>query len=203
VLTAQENEREDIGKELHDNLNQILAVAKMYLQMAKTQENNREMYIDKSCGFIVNVIEEIRRITKKLVIPEIHIIGLFDNIKNLLDDLIVIHPIKICFLEEGIKEEDLNKKLQRTIFRIVQEQLNNILKHAKATHATINLSRQENQVILLISDNGEGCNILQEKNGVGIINIRSRAELYQGRVTIVSKPGEGYELKVTLPLVAA
>jgi two-component system, NarL family, sensor histidine kinase UhpB len=203
VLTAQENEREDIGKELHDNLNQILAVAKMYLQMAKAQENNREMYIDKSCGFIVKVIEEIRRITKKLVIPEIHIIGLFDNIKNLLDDLIMIHPIKISFREDGVNEAELNKKLQRTIFRIVQEQLNNILKHAKATHAFINLSRQENQLILLISDNGEGCNVLQEKSGVGIINIKSRAELYNGKVTIVSKPGEGYELKVILPLVAA
>jgi len=62
VLTALENERGEIGKELHDNLNQILALAKLYIQMAQTYENNREMHLQKACGFIVDVIEEIRRI---------------------------------------------------------------------------------------------------------------------------------------------
>jgi PAS domain S-box-containing protein len=200
VLTAQENERTDIGQELHDNLNQTLAVAKLYIQMAKSHEKNREMYLDKSCEFIVDVIEEIRRIAKNLVIPEIRITGLSDNIKNLLGDLIRVHPIQIEFYKNGIDEKNLDEKLQRAIFRIVQEQLNNILKHARATHATINLTSQEDKLILLIVDNGQGCDINKEKNGVGIINIRARAELYDGRVTIVSKPGEGFELKVELPL---
>ncbi|MEI9912058.1 MAG: response regulator [Bacteroidota bacterium] len=203
VLTTQENERENIGKELHDNLNQILAVAKLYLQMAKSHIEQREMYIDKSCGFIVNVIEEIRKISKRLIIPDIHVIGLCDNIKHLVEDLVVIHPIKIQFSSNDIKGDELNKKLQLTIFRIVQEQINNILRHAKATRATINLKRQEDQIILLISDNGEGCDILKEKNGVGIMNIKSRTEVYQGKVTILSKPGEEYKLKVVLPLNAA
>jgi PAS domain S-box-containing protein len=200
VLTAQENERTYIGQELHDNLNQTLAIAKLYIQMARSHEENREMYLDKSCEFIVEVIEEIRRIAKNLVIPEVHISGLSDNIKNLLADLARIHPIKIEFYKNGINEKDLDEKLQLTIFRIVQEQLNNILKHSKGTHATINLTSQEDKLILLIVDNGEGCDILKEKKGVGIINIRARAELYDGSVTIVSKPGEGYELKVELPL---
>jgi PAS domain S-box-containing protein len=200
VLTAQENERAYIGKEMHDNLNQTLAVAKMYIQVAKKDEENREIYLDKSSECIMNVIEEIRRIAKNLVLPGMQIIGLSDNIKNLLHDLTMIHPIKIKFHNEGIEEEDLNEKLQLTIFRIVQEQLNNILKHAKASNATINLSRQENQVVLLISDNGEGCDMSKVKKGVGVINIKSRAELYDGNVTIKSKPGEGYELKVVLPL---
>jgi PAS domain S-box-containing protein len=199
VLTAQERERADIGKELHDNLNQTLAVAKMYIQMARTHEENNEMYFDKSSECIVNVIEEIRRIAKNLVIPGVHIIGLSDNINNLLHDLNMIDPIKIEFHPDGI-DEHLNEKLQLTIFRIVQEQLNNILKHANATNATINLSRQEEYIVLVISDDGKGCDTSKEKKGVGVINIKSRAELYDGRVTIASKPGEGYELKVVLPL---
>jgi signal transduction histidine kinase len=190
VLMAHENERADIGRELHDNLNQILAVAKLYIQMAKTYEDKREMYLEKSAGFIENVIVEIRRISKTLVIPDTNITSLFDNIKNLLHDLIKIHAIKIDFHKDGIEEKDLDEKLQLTIFRIVQEQVNNILKHAEATHAIIYLSRHEDQIVLLISDNGKGC----------IINIKSRAELYGGNVTIVSKPGKGYELKVVLPL---
>ena len=200
VLTAQETERTTIGRELHDNLGQVLAVAKLYMQMAKRIENKSAIYLDKSSGLIVKVMEEIRQISKALVIPDINIIGLLDNIKNLIHDLNIAHPIKIEFQNDGINEKDLDEKLQVTIFRIIQEQSNNILKHAKATRAIINLSRLENKVILLISDNGEGCDISKEKNGVGIINIKSRADLYNGSVTIVSKAGEGYALKVVLPL---
>jgi PAS domain S-box-containing protein len=199
VLAAQENERSEIGKELHDNLNQVLGAAKLYIEMAKTDEENREMCLDKSSSFIMEVIEDIRRISKTLSTPGM-VMGLFDSIKILLDDLKMIHAIKIEFHAACIIEEDLDERLQLTIFRIVQEQLNNILKHAKATHATINLIKQENEIVLRISDNGQGCNILEEEKGIGNRNIRSRAESYHGSVTIVSKPGEGYELKVVLPL---
>jgi PAS domain S-box-containing protein len=199
IQAAQENERSEIGKELHDNLNQILGAAKLYIEMAKTDEENREMCLEKSSGFIVDVIEEIRRISKTLSTPGMNM-GLFDSIKILLGDLNLLHTIKIEFRRGGIDEEDLDERLQLTIFRIVQEQLNNVLKHAKATHATINLSRKGNKILLVISDDGEGSNILEAEKGVGIINIKSRVEFYHGSVTIVSKPGEGYELKVVLPL---
>ena len=198
VLTAQENERSEIGKELHDNLNQILGAAKLYIEMARTGKHNTEMCLTKSSGYIMNVIEEIRKISKTLATPDM-VLGLIDSIKILIGDLIIIHPIKIELQEVDLGEEGLDERLQLTIFRIVQEQLNNILKHSKATQATINLARQQNNIILLISDNGEGCNILEKgKNGVGNINIKSRADLYHGKVTIVSKPGEGYKLKVVL-----
>lgn len=200
VLTAQENERTAIGKELHDNLNQILGAAKLYIELAKTDEENREMCLEKSSGYIVKVIEEIRKISKTLATPGIHMLGLFESIKVLLDDLLLIHPVKIEFYEHGIQEKDLNEKMKFDIFRIVQEQMNNILKHAKATRASIYLTRKESEIILVISDNGEGVDISKDTKGVGIINIKSRAELYHGTVSILSKPGEGYELKVVLPL---
>ncbi len=199
MLTAQENERSDIGKELHDNLNQILAVAKMYIQMAKTKVKDRDLYLDKSYGFIVDVIDEIRKISKHLVIPGVHIFSLTDNIKNLIDDLKTVDPIQIDFHESGINEEMLNQKLQMSIFRIVQEQVNNILKHAKASYATIDLCRDGNELMLLISDDGDGCNVVAEKKGVGLINIKSRAELYGGKVSVISQPNEGYLLKVVIP----
>lgn len=199
VLTALENERGEIGKELHDNLNQILALAKLYIQMAQTYENNREIHLGKASGFIVDVIEEIRRISKTLVKPGMHGIGLFDSIRNLLQDVIMIHPVMIEFQENNIEEKDLNEKLQLTIFRIVQEQVTNILKHADATYATINLSKQKNAITLVISDDGKGCDILKIKNGVGIINIKSRVELYRGTVSIESKPGEGFKLNIIFP----
>jgi PAS domain S-box-containing protein len=203
ILTTQEKERAAIGIELQDNLCQILAAAKMYMQMAKNNHNKRAIYLKKSGEFVQDVIAEIRKISKKLVIPGTNIIGLCDNIKNLIHDLVLVNPIKIEFQATDICEEILDEKLQLTIFRIVQEQVNNILKHANATHATVRLSRQGNEIILLISDNGKGCDIEKEKKAVEIINIRSRAELHYGRIAIASKPEEGFELKVVLPLIAA
>jgi PAS domain S-box-containing protein len=200
VLTAQENERAEIGKELHDDLNQILGATKLYIEMAKTDEVNREMCLEKSSEYITKVIEEIRRISKTMTIPGTQAMGLFDCIKILLDDLTIIHPIKIRFHGNGINEDELNQKLQLNIFRIVQEQVNNILKHSKATDATIDLRRKGNEIILLISDNGMGCDIAEKIKGVGIRNILSRAEICGGRMTILSNPGEGFELKVILQL---
>jgi PAS domain S-box-containing protein len=197
VLSAQEAERSNIGKEMHDNLNQILGAAKLYIEMARSDEESRELCLEKSSGYIVHVIEEIRRISKSLATPGM-VMGLIESIGILTDDLNIIHAVKIEFHEDGIDEEDLNDKLQLDIFRIVQEQLNNVVKHAEATQAIIHLTRQADEVVVRISDNGQGCDLSKVQKGVGIINITSRAELYHGRVKVTSKPGKGYELKVVL-----
>lgn len=202
VLTAQENERAEIGKELHDNLNQILAVAKMYLQMARRDDKNSKAYLEKTSDFIVDVIKEIRRISKHLIVPKSDIIGLFDNIKNLLFDLHEINPIKIKFTEAGIQEDEIDEKMQLTIYRIIQEQVNNILKHSEATAASIKLGKEKKDIVLTIADNGKGDANSNEKRGVGIINIKSRVALCNGTVTVATAPGKGYELKVLMPLLA-
>ncbi|HMJ46014.1 MAG TPA: PAS domain-containing protein [Ferruginibacter sp.] len=198
VLTAQENERAEIGRELHDNLNQILAAAKWYIHLAKSGGREREQYLDKSCDFIVNVIEEIRKISRRMAIPD-KFVGLTESIANLMEDLKTF-PVKFELKLDGIVENVLDEKIKIDIFRIIQEQVNNILKHSGATHAIINLIMNSNEVLLLISDNGNGCNILNEMKGVGIINIQSRAALYGGRVSIETNEGNGFELKVVLPL---
>ncbi|MEO5563957.1 MAG: response regulator [Chitinophagaceae bacterium] len=200
VLTAQETERANIGNELNENLNQLLATAKMYVQLSGKKEAKRQIYLDMSGNLIQEVMVAIKKISKTLIIPEIHIISLVDNIKNLIHDLSLLHPLLIEFHKNGIPDASLDEKLQLTIYRIVQEQINNILIHSNATKAEINLHRQDNEIMLIISDNGDGCDVLKEKNGVGIINIRTRAELYDGRVDIISAPGKGYELRIGLHL---
>ena len=199
VLTAQENERADIGKELHDNLNQILVASKMYIEMARKHEGNRDLYLRKSSGYIVTVIEEIRKIAKTLSTPGIFI-GLVDSIKNLINDITGVHPIKIELETNGFEDHELDIKVQLDVYRIVQEQMNNILKHAKANRAKIQIMKNENEIALFITDNGVGWDHSGEKSGMGITNIKSRAELYSGRVTIITEPGKGYELEVALPL---
>ncbi len=202
VLEAQENERIEIGKELHDNVNQVLAATKMFIEMAKKNPEKRVLYLDKSSDMISTLIEGIRAITKRFILPSIEFIGLFDNIQYLVDDLLLVHPLIIDFKKTNIKDSELNEKLQTNIYRIVQEQINNILKHSKATHAHIVLSKKLKVLTLIISDNGVGCNCnpLKTPNGVGIINIKNRVELCNGNIEIVSNPGKGYSLKVRIPL---
>jgi PAS domain S-box-containing protein len=202
VLNAQEKERANIGKELHDNLNQILGAAKLYLELARTDKEDRDMLLQKSASHIVTVIEEIRNISKKLAAPRLNVMGLAESIKILVEDVMRINPIYIQFRQELTHLEELNETLQLNIFRIVQEQLNNILKHASATKAEIHLAKKNNAVELVISDNGRGCDITATNKGVGILNIMSRADTYHGTVSILSFPEEGYLLKVALPIPA-
>ncbi len=197
VLTAQENERAIIGKELHDNLNQILAVSKMYIEMGKKNQEKRELYLETSVNYIMDVMDEIRRISKLLEAPNL-VIGLISSIKNLIADINNTSPIKIEFMYEDINEDELNKKLQINIFRIIQEQFTNILKHANPSRVIVHLSNQANKVTLFISDNGNGSDTSAANQGVGIRNIISRAELYNGTARVISKPGKGYQLNVVM-----
>jgi signal transduction histidine kinase len=174
----------------------------LYIELAKTDEEDRNMLLQKSVGYIVTVIEEIRDISKHLAIPRLNVMGLAESIKILVEDVMRINPVHIQFRERGIDPAELNEALQLDIFRIVQEQLNNILKHAKASQAEIQLTKTNDTVELVISDNGEGCDITTNKKGVGIMNIMSRADLYQGTVSIMSHPGEGFVLKVGFPVKA-
>jgi signal transduction histidine kinase len=200
VLMAQEEERADIGRELHDNINQILGAAKMYIELAKTDEELLQTCLDKSSEYIVNVISEIRMISKRLAIPTLQVMGLTDSIKILLDDMKIIFPTKFEFNSDFIDKNDISEKLQQHIFRVVQEQVTNIIKHADASHATISLKKDLTEITLIISDNGKGDDLTQPKKGVGIINITGRVELCDGTLTIKSKPGEGYGLKAVFPL---
>jgi two-component system sensor histidine kinase UhpB len=200
VMAAQEKERAFIGWELRDNISEVLATSKIYIKLASTNVSNRKLYLSKSCMMVQNAIDEVRKISKPLAVPSANLIGLYGRIRSLLHDMREINSITIDFQANDVEEDSLDEKLQLTLFRIVQEQVDNILKHSRAPMATIDLTRERDQIILLISDNGAGCNISKRTEGVGIINIRSRAEAYRGNLSILTKPGKGFELKVTLPI---
>jgi len=172
-------------------------VAKLYVDMARVHEENRDMYLEQSSGFIVNVIGEIRRISKTLESPN-EVVDLKHSIKNLFDDLMLLCPINFELNTNSIIEEELNEILKLNIFRIIQEQMNNILAHAEATYTYVNIDCDQHEITILIADDGKGCDTEKTKDGVGIKNIKSRAELYNGKVTIKSQHGKGYQLKVVM-----
>jgi two-component system sensor histidine kinase UhpB len=201
VILAQEKERTEIGKELHDNVNQILGASNLYINSAMTDEELRQELLERSTELVSNAINEIRKISKSLITPGLREIGLVESIEDIIDDLRVAGDKLAIDLDlQNISEDQIEDRRKLTVFRIVQEQLNNIVKHARATRALVRLSGEQDHIVLTVADNGVGFDVGRHRKGVGITNIISRAELFNGKVEIVSGPGEGCTLTVKLPM---
>ncbi|HEV3414629.1 MAG TPA: PAS domain S-box protein [Puia sp.] len=198
VLGAQERERFELGQELHDNINQILATSKLYLDVAIEEKEPQLELLAKSRKNISMAIEEIRKLSKDLIAPSLNDLGLTQSIKELIRSIQSVGKMKIRLNISGLCEEELLPEQKINIYRIIQEQLNNILKHAQAGTVVIELNKVKEQVRLRLADDGKGFDPRMRRKGVGISNIISRAELYNGKVEIESAPGKGCQLVVVL-----
>jgi PAS domain S-box-containing protein len=198
VLGAQERERYELGQELHDNINQILATSKLYLDVAIEEKEPRLELLAKSRKNISVAIEEIRKLSKDLITPSLNDLGLTQSIKELIRSIQSVGKMRIRLNISGLDEAELLPEQKINIYRIIQEQLNNILKHAQAGEVVIELNKVKEQVRLRLADDGKGFDPRVRRKGVGISNIISRAELYNGKVEIESAPGKGCQLIVVL-----
>jgi PAS domain S-box-containing protein len=201
-IKVQEREREEIGKELHDNINQILTATKLYLEfvMAGKEEELTPELLEKSYNNVDMAIQEIRRLSHKLIAPSLGEISLEQAIKSLIDMISRISPLKLNFIPHSFDEYSIDKNKKLMFYRIVQEQVNNILKHAKAKNASVYLSSTGEHVVLTVKDDGIGFDTDKISDGVGLRNITNRAGFYNGVVRIVSSPGKGCTLEVSVPL---
>jgi signal transduction histidine kinase len=195
TIEATEKEREGIGRELHDNVTQILTTAKLCLSCISVADSSRDM-IERSSNTITSAIEEIRSLSRSMIQTFHREIGLKLSIEDLVESINLSNKYKITldfFLPD---EQMLDDKLKMTLFRILQEQLNNIIKHADASEIKISISKNNELLNLVISDNGKGFNVTEKRKGIGITNITNRAELFNGQVSIDSAPGKGCRMEV-------
>ena len=201
IVEAKETERSDIGKELHDNVNQLLGASMLYLDMARKDVKNGEIYLIHSSEYTHSAIEEIRKLTKGLMTDTIKDFGLRVAMEQIISDTMQVFPVKIHAKFGRSVDIAMSDKFKLNIFRIFQEQLNNILKHAKARDIYIALSKTDAGFLFTIRDNGVGFNKTKRKmdSGIGIRNIIARAELYKGKANFITEPGKGCELVVTIP----
>ena len=201
TIQGQENEKEKIGRELHDNINQILATAILYLDQSLSAMDSREKVLE-SKELIVMATREIRELSHTLLTPALHQFGLLKSIDELMRPIEAAGKLHVIREWESFPENTLGVEQQLTIYRIVQEQLNNILKHAGAKTVRISLSMlsEKRFAELLIVDDGKGFDVGHKKDGVGLRNIKSRAELFDGDVYLWSEPGKGCRLSVIFPL---
>ncbi|HEU4470642.1 MAG TPA: two-component regulator propeller domain-containing protein [Flavisolibacter sp.] len=198
-ITGQERERQVIGAELHDNINQQLATAKLYLDFARSNEEMRLAMVEKSERVVHNVINDIRALCKSLIPPTLKDIGLVDALQELMSTYTIVDQFEVDFSCTA-PLDDLVDDLRFSLFRITQEQMTNIVKHAGANHVWVDIRQGDKELLLTIKDNGRGFDARLRSRGLGLTGIRNRLELYNGEMEINTAPGMGCELRIAIPL---
>lgn len=197
TIQSQEKEKSELGAELHDNINQILAAAKMYLDLYAAKLPAPDSAIEKSHYNIDLALQEIRKLSHSLVTPTLGNRDIFEAIKDLVSDMTqtLTGMEVVCDnqLPAGINFTDTRKLV---LYRIVQEHLNNIIKYAKASRIDLQLRADSEKVYLRIEDNGVGFDLEKKTKGIGFRNIQNRVQLYAGAMDVHTAPGKGCKLEV-------
>jgi PAS domain S-box-containing protein len=199
-IAGQEKERRQISNELHDNVNQLLTTTLLYLENAKASagENADEM-IAMSSKFVGDAINEIRKLSKTLTPPTLGQLGLVGSVKDLCQSIKTTQAFAVRFYHKDFDETALAEDAKLTFYRIIQEQIKNIISHSEASSILVKLISKSNKATLVIADNGKGFDFLKIKRGLGLTNIINRAELFNGKAEITSSPGKGCLINVTIP----
>jgi PAS domain S-box-containing protein len=202
IIKTQEDERYEIGTELHDNVCQILASSQLSLEMLKDNIHPESLpWLNRSREFITLALQEIRNISHRLAPAFFDRTGLEEAFSDLLDDFNVNHQFQINLnVNLGTMPNKLNSEIQLNLYRILQEQLRNISKYAKAKAIEVDVIILKTNLIFSIADDGVGFDYNTVKKGIGLANIRRRAELFSGKMDIESAAGEGCKLIITIPI---
>ncbi len=198
ALQGEETERHRISKDLHDGIGGLLSGIKLTLSNMKgnyiIDEEGIKQY-DKAINLLDESIKELRRVAHNMMPEALVKFGLQTAISDFCENISLSKKINAVFQVFG-DEKRLEQKLEVNIYRIIQELSNNTLKYADAKNLQIQMIIDGNRVSLTVNDDGKGFNpeILQLSKGMGFANIKSRVELFNGRLEINSKIGEGTEI---------
>jgi signal transduction histidine kinase len=190
IITAQEQERRRLAEDLHDDVGATLGALQLHLSNLSLEifVNNPylENYYSKSLSLLTKVSQDIRNISHDLLPKEFSEVGLFETIRTRIADLNNNSSTQFEFVWEG-DENRISDICAITLYRIINELINNIIKHAVASEATIQLLVLENNIQIMAEDNGVGMGTLNNKKGIGLINIQSRVSFLKGSVITDSK----------------
>ena len=205
VLEAQENERKRIAQDLHDRLGSMLSMIKVHFlnteeNIHDLQERNQEEY-DRAINLLDEACEEVRRISHNLVSGVLKNFGLSAALEELKDALQNIGKLDVEVIIHNM-DERLNYDSEVNVYRIIQECVNNVLRHANATYVGIQVIRDNNKLKAMVEDNGVGFDpeLLNGKKGIGLKNIQSRVVRLKGTFKLDSTPGKGTTIIVTTPI---
>lgn len=199
VRTTQELERMEISQELHDNVNQLLNMSRLYLELGLRTGPGAEAHFKEGHALVQKAIEEVRKISEALVHSSEEEQNLEAALEELLGHVMEVKKINVVKQIELPDEALIESKVKTALFRIVQEQVANVVKHSEAKNLFIELSFREKDLELTIRDDGRGFAMAQQSRGMGFQYMKSRAAMMDGRVLITSAPGDGCQVRVILP----
>ena len=198
ILTAQEEEREYFSRELHDGLGQLLSAIKINV---KREAEINHFDANYTVELIDAAVIEMRGIAHRLVPLALENNGLIPALENLVEKIKIENQLEVFFHANIILQEEFRKEIQINIYRIIQEALNNVLKHAKASEVNLQLIQANNTLTITIEDNGKGFSPNEKhQNGIGIQNIAARTEWMNGELTFDAGPGIGTTLIIVIPI---
>jgi PAS domain S-box-containing protein len=203
ILEVQEKERQRVARELHDGVNQLLSSTKHRLHdmetrlIGQTTLRRNTVQVRK---LVERTIAEIRSISRNLRPSELDDLGLVAAVRTLGAEFAKRNRVRVDFALAELTHP-LTPQIELTIYRIVQEALANVAKHARATRVHLDLTSSRSHVFLQVRDNGRGF-VEQKRNGShwGLINMRERASHVNGTFELVSQPGKGTTIKLKVPL---
>jgi signal transduction histidine kinase len=199
VSEAQDAERKHIGQELHDNVNQVLMSVKLFAEMMHPETEKDAKLQQRIIDYVVMSINEIRKLSGELVVASKKEKSFVCNVNSLVDDLLLSTNMKIEFNYSG-EIECLCQEVKTTLFRIIQEQMNNVVKYSQAERVWIDLGYCNNKAKLFIKDDGIGFDSRKDNHGIGFANIADRAQSHGGTMYLQSAPDKGCILSVNIPV---
>lgn len=206
IASAQDQERKRIAQDIHDSLGSILSAAKLKLSALKESQislsnEHTEKYLT-TLQLLDEASAELRSISHNIMPATLSKLGLIAALKNLSNTISSHSGLQINFTSHDFAER-IPEQTEMSIYRIVLELINNIVKHAQATKVTVQLIKYPDYINLSVEDNGRGFdyrNALQEKKGIGLGNILSRVDYLKGKMNVDSVPGRGTTVIIDVPL---
>jgi len=206
-IDVQEAERRGLARELHDEIGQALTAIKIHLQgaMRVPEAASVESHLTEGIGIVERVLQQVRNLSLDLRPSMLDDLGLMAALRWYLDRQSQTSGIKIAFIGDPSIER-FPQEIETTCFRLVQEALTNILRHARASEVHVEIAPAEKGLQLVIRDNGIGFDVSdamehgRSGESSGLLGMEERAILAGGEINLKSRPGEGAEIRVFIPL---
>jgi PAS domain S-box-containing protein len=210
LLIVQENERRRVSKELHDEVGQALMILKFQISSIATRLPENQKILKNDCAdfidYLDNTIENVRRLSWDLSPSALEQFGLATAIRNLLENFGKHYAVQWDPRQLESIDNLFSLLSQINIYRIFQEALTNIGRHAQATKIMINIEKQDGDIAFVIEDDGRGfdpqavVNREKRQRGIGLATMQERTRIVRGRLDIKSRPESGTRLTLTVPL---
>jgi PAS domain S-box-containing protein len=202
IIKTQEEERYEIGGELHDNVCQILAASQLSLGLLKNSLLTTGIQMFEQCRDNISLaLVEIRNLSHRLAPVFFDNSTMEEAFERLFNTFNLEHKLSLSLnFDKTIKIYPVSLELELNLYRILQEQFRNIQKHAAASNIEVDVFRFNKMLLMRISDDGIGFNTEATRKGIGLANMKRRAELFSGKFEINSSPGNGCEILINIPL---